>query len=74
MVRWQLAQLLSNLLQGEPDPLSEDDEGDPAQHGAVVAAVPGALSLGDDEALVLIEAESGRGDPAALGNFADGQD
>ena len=34
MVPGQLTQLLLDLVQGEPDPLREDDEGDPAKNGA----------------------------------------
>ena len=45
-VRGQLGELGGDLVEGEADPLGEDDEGDPAQHRARVAAVAGALALG----------------------------
>src|SRR5262249_2907424 len=53
----KFVQLGSDLLQGQADPLGEDDEGDPAQDRARVAAVAGAGALGGDQATLFVEAQ-----------------
>ena len=73
MVAGQLVQLPLDLLERQADSLGEDDEGDPAEHGAGVTAVAGAGPLGVDQPPVLVEAQSGGGHPAALRNLADGE-
>src|SRR6185312_12635851 len=45
-VRGQLGELGGDLLEAEADPLGEDNEGDPAEDRARIAAVAGALALG----------------------------
>jgi hypothetical protein len=47
----------ADFLKGEADPLREDDECHPAQHCSGKAAMPGARSLGRDEAALLVEAQ-----------------
>src|SRR4051794_31576246 len=46
----QLGELGADLLEREADALSEDDEGDPPQDRARIAAVAGAGALGGDQA------------------------
>ena len=67
----QLGELLADLLEGQPDPLGEDDEGDPAEDRARVAAVARAGALGADQAALLVEAQGRGGDAAAARNLAD---
>jgi hypothetical protein len=66
-------QLRLDLVQSEPDPLREDDEGDSAKHGTGVAAVarPGAFRA--DQAPILVEAKGGGRDAASLRHLADGE-
>jgi hypothetical protein len=73
VVPGQLVELLLDLVQGEPDPLGEDDEGDPAKRGAGVAAVTRPGPFGADQAPILVEAEGGGRDAASLRNLADGE-
>ena len=70
----ELGELLADLVERQPDPLGEDDEGDPPQHAPRIAAVarPGALGL-DQPALVVVAQGGGR-HAAALGHVADGQE
>ena len=53
----ELGELRADLLERQPDPLREDDEGDPAQHRARIAAMPGASPLRRDEPTLLVEAQ-----------------
>ena len=57
MMSRQLGELVANFLERQPDPLREDDKGDPADHGARVSAVASIIALGLDEPLVLVEAQ-----------------
>jgi hypothetical protein len=72
-VRGQLGELGGDLLEAQPDPLGEDDEGDPAQHRARVAAVmAGAVALGRrDQAALFVVAEGGGGNAGALRRLRD---
>src|SRR5579875_588720 len=70
-VRGQLLELGGDLVEREPDPLREHDEGDPAQDGPGVAAVPRALAGRADQAAVLVEAQRRGGDAAAPRHLAD---
>ena len=72
-VAGQLVELLLDLVQGEPDPLGEDDEGDPPKRGAGIAAVTRAGPFGADQAPILVEAQGGGGDAAPLRHLADGE-
>src|SRR4029079_96539 len=74
VVRRELGQLVSDLVEGHAEALGEDDERDPAQHGAWIAPMPGARALRGDETALLVEPQRGRGDAAATGDFADRQD
>ena len=69
----QLGQLLADLVERQADPLGEDDEGDPAQHGPRVAAVARAGPLRADQVALLVEAQRRGGDAAAARHLADGQ-
>ena len=51
----QFGEFGGNLLQTQADPLSEDNEGDPAQGRTRIAAVAGACSLRHDKAFFLVE-------------------
>lgn len=51
----ELPELITDFVQSQTDPLREDDEGDPAQHGAGVAAVAGPGALGAYEPLFFVE-------------------
>ena len=73
MVPGQLAQLLLDLVEGEPDPLREDDEGDSAEHGTGVAAVTRPGAFGADQAPILVEAQGGGRDAASLRHLTDGE-
>ena len=66
-VRRQLGELRADLVEREADALREDDERDPAQHRARVAAVARAGALGGDQPALLVEAQRGGGDAAARG-------
>src|SRR5262249_315885 len=63
----------SDFLEGEANPLREDDERNPAQHCSWKAAMAGARSLGCDEAAVLVEPQRRGCDPAAPRYLADRQ-
>jgi hypothetical protein len=56
----ELAQLATDLLEREADPLGEDDEGDPPQRRARVAAMAGARALGGDQAPLLVRSAGRR--------------
>ena len=47
------------------EPLREDDESDPAQHGPRKAAMAGALALRSDQPSLLVEPQRRGGDSAA---------
>ena len=73
---WSPGSLFSSsldLVQGEPDPLREDDEGDSAKHGTGVAAVSRPGALGADQAPILVEAQGRGRDAASLRHLADGE-
>ena len=67
----QLGELGADLVERQADPLGEDDERDPAQHRARVAAVARAGALGLDQAPLLVEAQGRGGDAAAPRDLAD---
>src|SRR5262249_10223662 len=69
----ELVQLGADLVEREADALGEDDERDPPQDGAPVAAVAGARALGLDQPALLVEAQRRRRDAAAPGDLADGE-
>src|SRR6185503_12646682 len=71
-VRRELSELPADLVQAQADLLREDDEGDPAQDGARIAAVPRARALRLDQAALLVVAQGGGGDPAAARHLPDG--
>ena len=72
-MRRKLRQLDADLVEGQPDALGEDDEGDPAKHRSRVAAVTGAFALGADQAPLLVEAKRRGGHAAPACDFADGE-
>ncbi len=72
-VRRQLGELGADLAQRQPDPLGEDDEGDPSQYRARVAPVTRAGALRGDQPPLLVEAQGGGRDAAAAGSLADGE-
>jgi S-adenosylmethionine:tRNA ribosyltransferase-isomerase len=69
----QLGQLGADLVERQPDPLGEDDEGDAPQHLAPVAAVAGARSLRADEAPLLVVAQRRGREAAAPRDLSDGE-
>ena len=71
--RRQLGELGADLVERQADALGEDDEGDPAQHRARIAAVARAGALGGDQPALLVEAQGRGGDAAAPRDLADGQ-
>ena len=73
MVAGQPRDLDANLLERQPDPLREHDEGDPPQHRPRIAAMARPGPFRPDQAAVLVEAERRCGDAAAPRDLADGQ-
>jgi hypothetical protein len=69
----QEAEHLGDQRERDADRLGGADERDPAQRRAVIAALVAGGAAAVDEALALVEAQGGRGDAAAFGQFADGQ-
>jgi hypothetical protein len=72
-MRRKLRQLDADLLEGQPDALGEDDEGDPAEHRPRIAAVTRAFPLGADQASLLVEAKRRGGHAAPACYLADGE-
>ena len=69
----ELGEFVADLLEGQPDPLGEDDEGDPPEHAARVTAMARAGAVGVDQAALLVVAERRGSDAAAPRDLADGQ-
>jgi hypothetical protein len=70
-MRGELRELGGNFIEGHSNALSEDDERNPAKHGALVPALPAAATIGRDEAAVFVEPQGGRGNSASTRNFAN---
>ena len=70
----ELGELGADLVERQADPLGEDDERDPPQHGARIAAVARAGALGRDQAALLVEAERRGRHAAAPRDLADGEE
>lgn len=68
---WELLEGACDLVEGEADALGGEDEGDPTDGVASVAAVAGVGPLAGDEALVFVEAESRGGNAGATCDLAD---
>jgi hypothetical protein len=73
LVGRKLRELGADLVERQPDALSEDDERDPAEHRPPVAAVARARALGADQPALLVEAKGRGGHAAPACDLADGQ-
>jgi hypothetical protein len=69
----QLGELGADLLDRQPYPLREHNESNAANHGACITTMPCGIALRLNQALLLVKAQSGGRNPAALRNLADGQ-
>jgi hypothetical protein len=70
-VRRQLDKFRADLVERPPDPLGEDDERDPSEHGPRVATVTRAGPFGRDQPSLLVEAERRSRHAAAPRDLAD---
>jgi hypothetical protein len=70
-MRGQLRELGSYFLEGHSDSLSENNEGDPAKHRPLVAALAAAAAIGGDQPSFFIEPQGGCGNPASSCNLAN---
>jgi hypothetical protein len=66
-------QRLADLVEAQPDLLGDADERDPPNDVTRVTALAAGGPGGVDQALGLVEAQGGVGDPCALAECADGQ-
>jgi hypothetical protein len=73
VVRRELRELDADLVERQPDTLSEDDEGDATKDGARIAPMTRARPVRGYEASLLVKPKRRRGDAASARDLTDGQ-
>jgi hypothetical protein len=72
-MRWQFSELLTNLVERQPDALGEHDEGDSSKDLAREVSLSRPFALRPDKATLFVEPKRRGRDSAPAGDLSDTQ-